>query len=481
MNYIYLFIVFFWAFHILQRVLFSLYIWQLKEYRIDRFREELSRNRKILFPNIVIISFLFLMATTFDPLGDWLLNALFVLYFFLGLRAISQLMKNKWRFPVMTKKMLLLVGLSILTSGAFFYLLFHIFPRDIIIYEILMPAFLFLIVLLVQIPTFLFKTLIFKKARNKRESFKDLKVIGITGSYGKSSTKEFIYALLSDKYSVLKTEGNNNTEIGIANTILQKLNRDHQIFVCEMGAYKRGEIKKSCWIALPQIGVLTGINQQHLALFGSQENIIKGKYELIESLPQDGIAFFNAKNDHCRSLYEQTKITKELYGEKASYPGEENVLGAIAVAEYFGLSKEEISKGLEKIKDKIGGLKTREGIDGLIVLDANYSANLNGILAHLEYIKKLPGKKIMIMPSLIELGKASYKVHEEIGEKTKGVCDLIITTEDFYQSVKSGNPEALLMNNTEDILSRIKETLEPGDIVILESRVPEKLKKELIK
>jgi UDP-N-acetylmuramoyl-tripeptide--D-alanyl-D-alanine ligase len=481
MSYIYLFIVFFWAFHILQRVLFSLYIWQLKEYRIDRFEEELSRNRKILFPNIVLISFLFLMVTMFDPVGEWFLNALFILYFFLGLRAIYQLMKNGWRFPVTTKKMLVLVGLSFLVSGAFFYFLSHIFPRSIIIYEILMPVLLFFVVLVVQIPTSLFKTLIFKRARNKRNIFRSLKVIGITGSYGKSSTKEFIYTLLSEKYNVLKTEGNNNTEIGIANTILRKLNGDHQVFVCEMGAYKRGEIKRACGIAVPQIGVLTGINQQHLSLFGSQENIIKGKYELIESLPPDGIAFFNAKNEHCRRLYEQTKITKELYGDSASYLGEENILGAIAIAKYFGLTEGEISKGLEKIKDKIGGLKTREGIDGLIVLDANYSANLNGILAHLEYIKKIPGKKIMIMPSLIELGKDSCKVHEEIGESSRGICDLIITTEDFYQSVRAGNPEALLLKNTDDILSRIKEMLGPGDIVILESRVPEKLKKVLIK
>jgi UDP-N-acetylmuramoyl-tripeptide--D-alanyl-D-alanine ligase len=481
MNYIYLFIVFFWAFHILQRIFFSLYIWQIKEYRIDRFREELTRNKKILFPNIVLVSFLFFAAAMLDGVGNWFLNALFILYFLLGLRSIFDLMRNKWKFPVSTKKMILLVSLALLFSAGFFYFFSAIFPGSIVLYEILMPVLLFLVVLIVQIPTFFFKLYIFDKARKKRESFKDLKVIGITGSYGKSSTKEFIAAILSEKYNVLKTEGNINTEMGVANTVLSKLGKEHQIFVCEMGAYKRGEIRRSCSIAKPQIGVLTGINQQHLALFGSQENIIKGKYELIESLPPDGMAFFNSKNEYCRKLYEKTTLKKELYGGEASFLGEENFFGAVAVAKYLGMTEEEISKGAERIKGKMGGIKMKEGIGGLKILDATYSANLSGILAHLEYIKKLPGKKVMVMPCLIELGKASYKVHEEIGKKTKGVCELILTTGDFYESVKDGNPDVFLIGNSDDILKKTKALTDPGDVVILESRVPEKLKKLLIK
>lgn len=481
MSYIYLFIVFFWAFHILQRIFFSLYIWQVKEYRIDRFREELTRNKKILFPNIVLVSFVFFAAAMLEGVGNLFLNALFALYFLLGLRAIFDLMRNRWKFPVSTKKIMLLVALVLLFSAGFFYFFSLIFPFSIIIYEILMPILLFLVILLVQIPTFFFKRYTFRKAQKRREGFKDLKVIGITGSYGKSSTKEFLAAILSEKYKVLKTEGNVNTEMGIANTVLSKLQKDHEVFVCEMGAYKKGEIRRSCGIAKPRIGVITGINQQHLALFGSQENIIKGKYELIESLPKDGMAFFNAKNEYCRKLYEKTTIEKELYGKEASFPGEENFYGAVAVARYLGLNESEIARGAEKIKGRIGGIKIKEGVDGLNVLDASYSANLSGILAHLEYAKKLPGRKVMVMPCLIELGKASYKVHEEIGRKTKCVCDLIITTADFYQSVKRGNPDAFLITNSEDIFRRIKALTDPGDTVILESRVPEKLKKMLVK
>ncbi|MFH1582156.1 MAG: UDP-N-acetylmuramoyl-tripeptide--D-alanyl-D-alanine ligase [bacterium] len=482
MSYIYLSIVFFWAFHILQRVFHSLYIWQLKEYRIDRFREEMTRNKKIIFPNIVLVSFLFLAVAMFAPISQWFLNALFVLYFLVGLKSIYNLMKRKWKFPVLTKKMLLLISLVFVVSGFFFYIFSNRFPETIIIFEILLPVLLFFVVLLLQIPTFFAKGYIFKIARKKRESFKDLIVIGITGSYGKSSTKEFLATILSGKYNVLKTEGNVNTEMGIANTVLSKLTKDHQIFICEMGAYKKREIEKSCSIVKPKIGILTGINQQHLALFGSQENIVKAKYELIESLPSDGIAFFNDNNEHCRKLYEKTNIKKELYGKEASFPGEENIWGAVAVAKYLGMTEEEISKGFEKIKDRIGGIKFKEGINGLTVLDATYSANPDGVLAHLEHIKKLPGKKIMVMSCLIELGKASSGVHERIGEKTKEVCDLlIVTSKDFYNDIKKGNPEAIYINNANEILKKINEVSSSGDIVLLESRVPEKLRKMLIK
>ena len=477
-----LLIIFFWAFHILQRIFYSLYIWQLKEYRLDRFKEELTRNRNVVFPKILFFAFLFLILIIFGYSGSLFFGALLGLYILVGVKSIYDLLKNRWRFPVLTKKMMVLMVLVFLVTALFFYSFSNNFPETIIIFEIILPLIMLVAVLLVQLPTFLIKGYIFNKARRKRNSFEDLIVIGITGSYGKSSTKEFIYTMLSQKYNVLKTEGNINTELGIAYTVLSKLNKNHQIFICEMGAYKRGEIKNSASIVKPQIGVLTGINQQHLALFGSQENIIKGKYELIESLPKDGMAFFNVKNDYCRQLYEKTTIKKELYGEKSEFLGEENVYAAVAVARFLKMDERDITNGFEKIKGKIGGLSTKKGINDLNILDASYSANPNGIFAHLEYIKNLPGKKIMVMPCLIELGDAAVEIHKKIGEKSKDVCDLlIVTTKDFYKEIKSGNPNTLFMNNSIQILDKIKEVAKPGDFILLESRVPEKLKRLLIK
>lgn len=178
-----------------------------------------------------------------------------------------------------------------------------------------------------------------------------------------------------------------------------------------MGAYSRGGIKLLCDIAKPKIGILTGINEQHMATFGSQESIIKTKYELIESLPDynppttsshsslrlewapDGLAFFNAKNKYCLELYQQTKIKKYLYGETASFFGEENLLGAMAVAKELGMIEKEIALVVKKIKNEIPGIQLKKRVNGLTIIDATYSANPDGVIGHLEYLKMLSGKK----------------------------------------------------------------------------------------
>ncbi len=140
-------------------------------------------------------------------------------------------------------------------------------------------------------------------------------VIGITGSYGKTSTKEILYTILAEKFGenkVLKTKEHQNSEVGVSQCILNDLKPEHKIFVCEMASYNRGGIKLLCDIAKPKIGILTGINEQHMSTQGSQENIIKTKYELIESLPQDGLSIFNGENFYCLELYQKTKIKKRI-------------------------------------------------------------------------------------------------------------------------------------------------------------------------
>ena len=223
----------------------------------------------------------------------------------------------------------------------------------------------------------------------------------------------------------------------------------------------------------PKIGVLTGINQQHLALFGSQENIIMAKYELIESLSQNGMAFFNAKNKYCLELYEKTKIKKELYGKEAKLAGEENILGATAVARYLGMTEGEIAESLKKINNRIGGVSLKKGVNGLNIIDATYSANPDGVMAHLEYLKSLPGKKVIVMSCLIELGSTAGDIHKQIGKKIAEVCDLaIITSDDYLKEVKEETGgKAIYMNEPKDIFEKIKNFCGEGDIILLEGRV----------
>jgi UDP-N-acetylmuramoyl-tripeptide--D-alanyl-D-alanine ligase len=282
----------------------------------------------------------------------------------------------------------------------------------------------------------------------------------------------------------LKTDAHQNSEMGIASCILNELSPKHQIFLVEMGAYNKGGIKMLCDMAKPKIGILTGINEQHMSTFGSQENIIAAKYELMQALPPDGIAFFNARNKYCVELYEKTQgIKKFLYGQDAKFSGEENILGAIAVAKELGMTDAEIQYAVGKIRNKMPGVQIKEGIGGLKIIDSTYSANPDGVLANLEYLKNnFSGQKIIVMPCLIELGKASGDAHRRIGKKIAQVCDLaIITTQDRFAEIKetAGN-KALFLANPDEMLDKIKNFAKEGDVVLLESRVPQSLAKLLV-
>jgi len=433
----------FWFFVFVKVFLFWLWLWQLKEYRLDRFRAhfETQRIKKI------ISSFL------------------------------------RVKYPKFTKKIIIIFFIG---SGLAILWLFYL-PGIILI--VLTPLFSSILVLALEPFIVFLKNRIFKKAKQKRAQFKDLLVIGITGSYGKTSTKDFLALILSHKYKVLKTKGNINVDIGIANFVLKKLKKKHKIFICEMGAYRKGEIKGICDIVKPKIGIITGVNEQHLALFGSMENLLsaEGGVELIESLPNDGMAFFNAKNRYCVDLYEKTKgIKKFLYGQEVSITGLENIEGAKIVAKELGMSEQEISQAVEKIKNKFPGVKIKKINDNLSIIDATYSANPTGVITHLDYLKTLRQnneKLVIIMPCLIELGSASKRVHQEIGEKINEVCNLaIIITKDYFEEIKQKAPNSLFIENPKEILEKLKSFIEreKNAIILLEGRVPAQLIEKLL-
>ncbi len=510
---------FFWFVRETKSILFWLYLWQLKEYHIgrflDHFRTEKGKrlllNRIILFKLILIPAFLCFVLVKNDYLLIAFLFALLILYFFEFVKAFKDFFQRKLKKPILTKKTVLLIFvgitleiLAIIFIQKFTTTIFY-FTLWLLIFDILTPLIVSLIVLFFQPLAVLGRNQIIRKAKEKREEFKNLLVIGITGSYGKTSTKEFLDTILSEKFRVLKTKEHQNSEVGVSLCILNDLKPEHEIFICEMGAYNRGGIKLLSDIAKPKIGILTGINEQHLATFGSQENIIKTKYELIENLPEDGIAFFNAQNNYCLELYGKTKLKKKLYGQEAKFPGEENILGAMAVAKELGMTEEEVSGAVKKIENKFGGIQLKKGVNGLNVIDATYSANPDGVIAHLEYLKTFSGKKVIIMPCLIELGKASKEIHKRIGEKIGEICDLaIITTKERFKEIrtsalrlenldsslrselKEGTMEKrikeeniLFLENPKEIFGKIKSFCQSDDTVLLESRVPGQLIKQL--
>jgi len=499
-NYFFIIFLFFWLIREIKAILFWLYLWQLKEYQIKRFFDHFrTENGKKIFFNWFFLLKLFLLSWAlflffYKKLlpgyfySSWVI-ILLLFYILEGIKFLVEIFLKKIKKPVLTKKTAIILFLNFISL--FFLIIFlnkiknflYWIALIVLLFDIFSPLFVSIIVLFFQPWVFLWRKKIAKMAKEKREKFKDLIVIAICGSFGKTSTKEFLAKILSEKFKVLKTKEHINAEIGIAQTILNELKDDHQIFIAEIGAYRKGKVKEVCDFLEPKIGIITGVNEQHLSLFGTMANLLsaEGGGELIASLPSDGTIFLNGKNEICRKIFDEIKIKKYLYGQNAALL-EENLEGAKMVAKELGMTEKEIEKALEKIENKLPGFEIKKGVWGINFIDATYSANPDGVLAHLEYLKNFSGRKVIIMPCLIELGKASKEVHQRIGKKIAEVCDLaIITTKERFKEIKEeARDKAVFLEKPEEIFEKIKNFSKEEDVILLEGRIPSSLLSLLI-
>lgn len=435
--------------------LFWTYVLQLKEYRLDRFLAE--------YGNIKTLA------------RFWL---------FSGGRKIC--------FPVWTMKSFFILATSLILAVLLFLPAnINSDESDLSAYVstyFLMPFIVILITIFINVPVDILKNLIYILAREKVSKINNLIVVGITGSYGKSSTKEFLSQILLKKFRVLKTPGNINTEIGVSQFILKNLKLDAEILIVEMGAYGAGEIKKICEIVCPKIGILTGISQQHLALFGSMDSIKNAKYELINSLPSDGLAVFNGENNYCLELSERWKGEKIIYlnerNLRPDFPNHYmlNLSGAIEVAKRLGMSDKEIDEAVHDIKLTDKMFETFIAKNGALIINDAYSANPDGVLSAIDYLSACTQKnKIIVMPCLIELGHASAEVHKKIGKLIYEKCDFaIITTPANFKEIKEeAGDKAVFEANTGKVMELINKKIDSETAVLLEGRLSDDIVKSL--
>lgn len=284
------------------------------------------------------------------------------------------------------------------------------------------------------------------EAKKKIEEHQShLTVIGVTGSYGKTSVKELLKSVLSQKYSVITTEENKNTPLGIAQ-IVDNINITHQFFIVEMGAYYRGDIKELCEMVQPEYGVLTGINEQHLERQGSLENIIKTKNELSAFLPQNGKLWVNGNNKIAREnvgkyakcsvdFYDDANIQDIEYahtGEQKITLQSEMIIESRVLADYFpslvdlafkvgktfGLSDQEVKRGLENVVPPEHRLSPRYFKDtDILIIDDAFNGNPDGALAAMKTLSHFQKqRRIYLTPGLVELGDQSPVIHESLGK-----------------------------------------------------------------
>jgi len=502
----------FWTIIFTKKLLFWTWLWQLKEYHWKRLQAHFNtyKGKKLALSPFRILEIISLPGLILNP--NIFVFVLFFVFWVEAMRTGLSLFRKRFFYPVFTKKIIAILTLGLLLESGLL-VVFYLTQSLVLLLSasIFAPILISGLILSFQPFVLAWQKKMLQKAKIKREKFENLKVIGITGSYGKSSVKEFLARILSEKYKVLKTKKNQNSEVGIARLVLGELNKTYDVLICEIGAYEKGKIKQVANVIQPQTGILTGINEQHLATFGSQENIVEGKFELVKSLPKGGLAIFNKDNEHIRFKIQDLQfkdknkktcsINKEadlwaenIFVEKESVSfqmvsktgeraevklpvlGKHNVINFLlsaGAAQELGMTLKEIAQVGKTIKTPQSGMKISRGRGGVTIIDDTYSANPHGVKAALDYLALYNGKKIIIMPCLIELGKEGGRIHKEIGEKISRICDLaIITTKDYFKEIKQNNKKVLFLTEFDTIFEKLKPFLKKGNAILLEGRTP---------
>lgn len=334
-----------------------------------------------------------------------------------------------------------------------------------------------------------------------------VKVVGITGSVGKTTCKELTAAVLSSGYQVLKSEANLNTEIGLPLTLLQ-LRPEHEQVVLEMGMYGLGDIRLLCQMARPQIGVVTNVGPVHLERLGTLEAIAQAKAELVESLPVDGWAVLNGDDPLVAAMAERTSARVALFGESpqcsvrgtvlstsglegisfrltcddesvdvsAPLPGRHNLYNALAAATVGladGLSLQEVAAALAAA-DVLLRLRVLSGPQGSTILDDTYNASPASMLAALDLLAELPGRHLALLGDMLELGTFEEEGHILVGERAAQTTDILYTVGERGRIIgeaaqAAGHQDVRFLASKEAAAAAIHETLSEGTHLLVKA------------
>lgn len=338
-------------------------------------------------------------------------------------------------------------------------------------------------------------------------------IVGITGSVGKTSTKEIISSVLSTRYNVLKTEGNFNNEVGLPLTIL-RIRDEHKVAIVEMGINHFGEMHRLSEIAKPDICVITNIGQCHLEFLGSREGILKAKSEIFDFMNPEGYVCINGDDDMLSTIkevhghkpisygmtmksdvYVTSSESNGIFGSKATIylndetfdveiplPGEHMVMNALAatcVGDLLGLKTEEIAEGIKNVK-AVGGRSNLISLENRTILDDCYNANPVSMKAAIDLLKQAKTRKVAVLGDMFELGEGQEAMHGEIGTYAveKGIDVLVCVGElskNMYDAaIKAQNDSdsdiiVYYMKDTQEVMDKIEEYLEKDDAILVKA------------
>ena len=513
-------LVFLFAFLVI-RLKYELQMMQQNSYRNERYAKWLTsdiRNiNRILITGIFILSCIFINYT-------WL--KIFVsFYAILGI--ILELKKKYKKVLVYTNRAIRLHITSSLLSLLLITFTFFI-SKNInfaILAELLLTVLSFAVLIIANIINAPVELAINRRYYNDAKKIlslhKDLIIIGITGSYGKTSTKHYLHRILSEKYNVLMTPGSYNTTLGVVRTIRENLKPYHEVFIVEMGAKQIGDIKAICDLVHPTIGILTSVGAQHLESFKTIENVQKTKFELIDALPEKGLAALNAdfeyvvsrkvKNVGTISYYSFFNKDVDYYIENIQYADKgtdfnvrqkdgttdclstkivgkhnlSNILAGVIVAKYLNVEMNAIKYAVSHIEQVEHRLNIRQTPAGITIIDDAYNSNPNGAEMALEVLKGFQsGQRIVVTPGMIELGNKQFEYNYNFGRQISTSADYAIIIGEYNrEAIVRGlrdnsfdNDKLYLATSFDDAMKHLSDKMVKGSVVLYENDLPDTFK-----
>lgn len=352
----------------------------------------------------------------------------------------------------------------------------------------------------------------FEKATKMLDERKNLMKIGITGSYGKTSVKNIMDTILSESFEVVKSPFSYNTPMGFAKSV-SEITDTTQVFIMEIGARKIGDVAKIAKALKPQVGVITGIAGQHLQTFGSIEDVMRAKYELIESLDSSGLAVFNGENSRVKNMFDRctlkNKMLTTMYGGnicvenvitntegtffdlkigenvrscKTKLIGKhniENILLAVTVAVGLGMDIDSISYGIEKLEFTPHRLEVIPA-NGITIIDDSYNANEVGVNVALDTLAMFEARKVVLCQGIVEGGDKEDEINYNLGVKMSSTADIAILVGKLASKIQKGlidsgyNPTRIaIYKNLREAQAAFKDTLRAGDVLLLLNDLPD--------
>ena len=492
---------------------FHMHMFQLNSYFFKKHSRWMKANALKIIIQLVGISLPFILFN----FKNTVTNILAILL--LGFSIFYNFPKTKAKIPLKTTNRVKRMLVTELILILLFSLVFTKYDITLILFIInVLSPLLCIIANFINSPIeYIGKQRYINQAKKILSQMPNLTVIGVTGSYGKTSVKNYLAKTLGTKYDVLSTPLNYNTTMGVVKTIREHLKPTHQIFICEMGATKPGDIKEICDIVKPTIGVITSIGPQHLESFKSIDNIISTKFELADSVKENGgITFLNFDNEYlAKQQLDNNTFTYGINNNNLNYNafdlhssssgltfkmhdntlnkdiefktkliGKHNVINltvALGIANHLGIPFEKLVHSVRELKSVEHRLQLIPHGD-FTIIDDSYNSNPISSKSALDTLAEFEGTKIIVTPGLIELGNDEEKYNFEFGKYMTGICDYIFlvnsnSAKSILEGINSTNfnkDKVFTVNTPQEAIAQISNLKINGKITaLLENDLPD--------